>query len=144
MNNELKDFLTSLGYEISFDVGEPYTQPEEADVWVGHSRGSDRLRFASENTKTIALGIEGGINHPKDTSLLPGQIPDEFHYILNSIYKYAFLTSYTHSTNVLLMFYECFTLLYSKIASSNISPAVLTLLMTPSTSQLIIMSLSPT
>ena len=85
--NELKDFLTSLGYKISFDVGEPYTQPEEADVWVGHSRGSDRLRFASENTKTIALGIEGGINHPKDTSLLPGQIPDEFHYILTEEMK---------------------------------------------------------
>lgn len=85
--NELADFIISLGYEVSFDAGEPYTQPPEADLWIGHSRGVDRLRFAPENTKTIALGVEGGINHPQDISLMPGQIPDEFHYILSEEMK---------------------------------------------------------
>jgi hypothetical protein len=85
--NDLRTFLEGLGYIVSFDDGESYTTPPEADLWIGHSRGSDRLRFAPKSTKTIALGIQGGINHPKDRAILPGQIPDEFHYILNDEMK---------------------------------------------------------
>jgi|SRR3989338_9304631 len=84
---DLSDFLISLGYEVSFDEGEPYTQPQQADLWVGHSRGVDRLQFAPVHTKTVALGVKDGINHPKDKSLSPGQVPDEFHYILTEDMK---------------------------------------------------------
>ena len=53
--NELKELLESKGYETSFDSGEPHTTPEAADLWVGHSRGQDRLRFAPEGTRTLAI-----------------------------------------------------------------------------------------
>jgi hypothetical protein len=84
---DLRTFFEELGYTVSFDDGEPYTTPPMADLWIGHSRGSDRLRFAPEGTKTLSLGIKGGINHPKDKAILPGQIPDEFHYILSDEMK---------------------------------------------------------
>ena len=83
----LGEFFTSLGYEVSFDAGEPYTEPEVVDLWIGHSRGVDRLRFAPTGTKIIALGVEGGINHPEDISLSAGQIPNEFHYMLTEDMK---------------------------------------------------------
>lgn len=53
--NELKELLESKGYETSFDSGEPHTTPEAADLWVGHSRGQDRLKFAPEGTRTLAI-----------------------------------------------------------------------------------------
>jgi hypothetical protein len=62
----LAEILQEAGYRVSFDPGEPYTTPPPADVWVGHSRGVDRLRFAPEHTKTIAIGsrVAGSINNP--------------------------------------------------------------------------------
>jgi DNA-directed RNA polymerase beta' subunit len=53
--NELKELVEAQGYETSFDAGEPDTEPEPADLWVGHSRGQDRLRFAPEGTETLAV-----------------------------------------------------------------------------------------
>lgn len=85
--DEVKCFLEERGYSVTFDSGEPYTSPAKADLWVGHSRGSDRLRFAPEGTKTIMLGTVGGINHPEDTSLSKGGIPDKAHYILTDKMK---------------------------------------------------------
>jgi hypothetical protein len=80
-------FLESLGFSVTFDPGLEYTSPAKADLWVSHSRGKDRLKFASEGIMTIATGIEGGINHPDDTSLKKGDIPDKFHYILTDEMK---------------------------------------------------------
>lgn len=85
--NDLKDFLVMLGYEVDFDAGEPHTVPHKADLWISHSRGSDRLRFAPEGTKTIALGTEGGINNPDDHALKPGDVPEKAHYILTEEMK---------------------------------------------------------
>jgi hypothetical protein len=79
---ELKSFLEELGYQATLDSGEPHTQPKPADVWIAHSRGVDRLRFAPPETITIALGTKGGINHPQDKSLKKGDVPDKYHYIL--------------------------------------------------------------
>ena len=84
---QIKKFLEELSYDVSFDDGEDYTTPLEADLWLGHSRGSSRLRFASKETQTIAIGIQDGINHPKDKSLSKGQIPDKYHYILTEEMK---------------------------------------------------------
>ena len=53
--NNIKTMLEEKGYRVKFNNGEPYTQPENADLWVAHSRGIDRLKFANKNTKTIAL-----------------------------------------------------------------------------------------
>lgn len=53
---ELADLVRSNGYEPSFDAGEPNTSPDEsAALWVGHSRGQDRLRFAPKGVKTLAV-----------------------------------------------------------------------------------------
>jgi hypothetical protein len=85
--SELKFFLESLGYSVSFDPGLPHTKPVDADLWVSHSWGSSRLQFAPINTKTIALGTKGGINHLEDKALEPGQIPGKSHYILSEQMK---------------------------------------------------------
>ncbi len=53
---EVKRILVDKGYQVELDPGEPYTQPRnDAAVWIGHSRGIDRLRFAGAKIKTIAL-----------------------------------------------------------------------------------------
>ena len=71
--HELALFLQSLGFETTFDAGEPYTQPQVADVWIGHSRGADRLRFAPVGKKVIGIGVPESeqntfliVNHPQD------------------------------------------------------------------------------
>ena len=53
---EIADILRTKGYAVEFDPGEPYTQPHAgATVWIAHSRGIDRLRFAPKGVITIAL-----------------------------------------------------------------------------------------
>jgi hypothetical protein len=75
--------LERSGYTVSHDAGAPYTSPRKADLWVGHSRGSDRLRFAGKGTTTIALGSPsaGSINHRKDRPAV-GVAPTKEHYVL--------------------------------------------------------------
>ena len=48
--------LERRGYAVSHDAGKEYTSPPKADLWVGHSRGSDRLRFAGKGTTAVAMG----------------------------------------------------------------------------------------
>lgn len=53
---EIQQILETKGYRVEFDAGLPYTVPKiYSDVWVAHSRGIDRLRFAPAGVKTIAL-----------------------------------------------------------------------------------------
>jgi len=53
--DELKKTLEAKGYRVEFDDGLPNTVPnQKAALWVGHSRGIDRLKFA-EGPETIAL-----------------------------------------------------------------------------------------
>lgn len=105
---ELKLFLESLSYEVLLDLGEPYTTPPTADLWIGHSRGSDRLRFAPEGTIIIGLGVptsvEGNnfavVNHPRDElahrvyeggKIIKGEdtghLDDTYHYVLTEDMK---------------------------------------------------------
>lgn len=52
---QIKMFL-QVKYTVKFDAGEPFTHPDiHAKLWVGHSRGIDRLRFAPKGVKTIEL-----------------------------------------------------------------------------------------
>ncbi len=85
----LGEFMISLGYEVSFDKGEPYTEPEPVELWIGHSRGADRLRFAPKGTIVIGIGVPPHeennfpvINHPEDKF---GSDPN--HYILTEEMK---------------------------------------------------------
>ena len=63
----IEDELRSAGYaDVVYDRGDPMTTPPSADLWVGHSRGASRLRFAPKDTKTINITeYEDGINEYK-------------------------------------------------------------------------------
>ena len=88
--NDVADHLKGHGYSVSFDSGEAHTIPESADLWVGHSRGAGRLKYAPAGTKTIALGDKGGINHIKDKSLSKdGPAPDKYHFTLSDSMKHS-------------------------------------------------------
>jgi hypothetical protein len=53
---ELERLVRAAGYDPVFDAGEPNTSPDEnAALWIGHSRGVDRLRFAPPGVKTLAV-----------------------------------------------------------------------------------------
>ena len=86
---EIKSFLEGLGYEVSFDEGAPMTSPPKADLWIGHSRGSDRLVDAvPEYAKAVlAIGVPDptnqpfpAINHPDDQPEV-GKEPSESHFV---------------------------------------------------------------
>ena len=48
--------LIAKGFWVKFNDGKEYTSPNiRAKVWIGHSRGIDRLRFAPDTVQTIAL-----------------------------------------------------------------------------------------
>lgn len=79
---QLRKHLEGLNYTVSDDPGEPYTEPPPANLWIGHSRGADRLRFAPKGVRTLALGSLGGVNHPNDTAMNPGDVPGDAHYEL--------------------------------------------------------------
>jgi hypothetical protein len=79
---ELQKHMEQQGYSVTQDAGEPKTSPPAANVWLGHSRGVDRFRFAPEGTRTIGLGAPDGINHPDDTAMAPGDVPTSAHYKL--------------------------------------------------------------
>jgi hypothetical protein len=54
--SEIQSLLEERGFEVTFDAGEPMTSPNEtAAVWIGHSRGIDRLRFAPLSVMTVEL-----------------------------------------------------------------------------------------
>ncbi len=83
--NEIKDHLEQSGHEVSFDAGEPHTSPKRADLWVAHSRGSSRLRYAPEGTRTVLFGSAGGLTHPQDNAVTHGPselVPNKYHYTL--------------------------------------------------------------
>lgn len=94
---EIKIFLETLGYKVSFDKGEPHTVPEKADLWIGHSKGVDRLRFAPEGTQILMFGSshQDAVNHPDDDSdkiKYPSDAsPNKYHYEFTDKMKYSIL-----------------------------------------------------
>lgn len=93
---EIAEFLQGLGYEVGFDPGEPYTSPPLADLWIGHSRGGDRLSPpVPGDVVTLLFGSSrpGAINHPEDnTKHLFGPsdiVPNIFHYTFTDEMKQA-------------------------------------------------------
>lgn len=53
---DIKSKLESQGYKVEFDEGLPNTLPRtDADVWLGFSRGADRLQYAPSNVKTYKI-----------------------------------------------------------------------------------------
>jgi len=97
---KLQAWLESKGYTVGTDPGEPYTEPPAADLWVGHSRGADRLRFAPEGTRTLSIGAKDGINHPDDNAMEEGQTPGDAHFTLTDdmLSRIGTKMAYTAST----------------------------------------------
>jgi hypothetical protein len=84
---DVKERLEKRGYRVEFDAGQPYTLPnEKAKVWVGHSRGIDRLDHAPAHIKTIALQTE---DHKKTFASLDAHGRDPSHYQLSEKDKRA-------------------------------------------------------
>ncbi len=79
---QIEKHLTGMGYQVTRDPGEDYTMPSAADLWVGHSRGAERFRFAPKGQKYVALGsnLPGAINHPDDKAFSAGTDPDDTHF----------------------------------------------------------------
>lgn len=91
--NDIERHLQDHGYSVTRDPGDDYTEPAKADLWVGHSRGEGRLRFAPEGTRTVAIGVNapGAINHPDDVldGHRTGVAPPDAHYQLTDEMKTA-------------------------------------------------------
>lgn len=84
---KLKNILEAKGYDVSTDPGAELTKPKKADVWIGHSRGAGRLRYAPEGTLTIPIGskLPGAVNHELDRSIndLSPDAVDINHFIID-------------------------------------------------------------
>lgn len=87
--NDLADFIRSKDFSVTFDKGKDHTMPTKADLWIGHSRGASRCRFAPEDQKTVMLGAPGGVNHPLDISMSKWETPNLFHYMITNEMKKA-------------------------------------------------------
>jgi len=85
--NKIKKLLEKQGYRVEFDLGLPHTVPDQsAEVWIGHSRGADRLQFA-KGPKTIELTTKDAFekllkNHDFDTAANLNT-KDPRHYMLS-------------------------------------------------------------
>lgn len=79
--NEIKNILTDKGYRVEFDAGLDYTHPDKAaKIWIGHSRGISRLKFAPKGIKTLELQT---LDYSKKYSKPDDQGLDPDHYKLS-------------------------------------------------------------
>jgi len=100
--DDIKNILINIGYdEVILDDGEEGTVPPHANLWVAHSRGKGRLRFAPNDTKTLVLDDyeasnkdydrelslikkQLGVTNMSDIPLSLRPIPRENHYTVNT------------------------------------------------------------
>lgn len=88
----LADLLKEQGYSVKFDAGKSYTLPEKADVYIGHSRGADRLQYVTGVKIPVGTASKEAVNHPKDNALEGGIKPNRYHYTLNKEMKQEVLS----------------------------------------------------
>lgn len=82
--SDLKTLLQTEGYRVRTDRGRDHTTPKESDLYIGHSRGAERLRFINGGIRIpIGSSLEGAINHPLDRAFLRGSEPDSSHFTLS-------------------------------------------------------------
>lgn len=99
--SDLEDFLVDQGFTVHVDDGSTESVPPEADVWIGHSRGIDKLTDAPDGTMVIKMGLPGEedtINHPKDDAK-PGEQPNKYHFVLTPEMKEQLKTKIGQSGN---------------------------------------------
>ena len=78
--SRIKVILEQKGYRVVYDAGEEYTRPDvTAKVWIAHSKGIGRLRFAPDGVRTYALQTKGSVKDKSNDEI--GFDPD--HYVLS-------------------------------------------------------------
>lgn len=79
--DEITMILEYRGYVVIRDPGEAFTRPSSSShLWVGHSRGIDRLKHAPKGVRTIALETRDG---EKKFSTKDARGSDPLHYQLS-------------------------------------------------------------
>jgi hypothetical protein len=113
--NRIEDYLKNKGYSVTRDKGLPKTMPPEADLWVGHSRGVGRFRWAPEGQDMLAFGSNkhrddehwkstrddivyanhplDGRNKPRGSGVAGGSIEERRSYARHPDSKYHFYFS---------------------------------------------------
>ena len=92
MYNTIQSFILSKfpTTDIVIDPGLPLTIPDKtAHIWIGHSRGTDRFKWADKKTQLLGLGTEKSstykvVNHPHDNTIgknIESTIPNSDHYM---------------------------------------------------------------
>jgi hypothetical protein len=78
---DVKARLEARGYRVDFNTGYQYNLPDpNAAVWVGHSGGINRLQYAPEHVKTLALQTQDRSKTLWSPEL---HIDDISHYLLS-------------------------------------------------------------
>jgi hypothetical protein len=107
---DVASVLQSQGLQTAFDAGEPHTLPPGGRLWVGHSRGGSRLRYAPPGVATLSLDAyepeesrakqraayeslfkQLGVNTVADVPLSLRPKPGPEHYTLNDAQRTALL-----------------------------------------------------
>lgn len=97
---EIEDYLRKSGVDkVEYDAGEDFTRPrQDADIYIGHSRGAGRFEFMRDQLKSrfLKFGVPDGIIHPKDLKWqeevwYPGidQNPPKEHFVFTNEQKSA-------------------------------------------------------
>lgn len=97
---DIESYLRSKGVDnVEYDSGEAYTIPRlDADLFIGHSRGSSREQYLPEEKRKVFLkfGVPEGVIHPVDLKWCKevwkkggDQIPPKEHFILTTDQKQA-------------------------------------------------------
>jgi hypothetical protein len=87
----IAEYVKELGYEPTFDPGEPRTCPDmTAAFWIAHSRGVDRevCIEAEDQWRFLKFGALEGVIHPKDAKwqksitdhLTTSELPPKEHF----------------------------------------------------------------
>lgn len=84
--SQIQNILSKEGYDVIVDPGKEFTEPPRADLYVGHSSGSGRLRFVSPESRTISLA-DSSLHHPRDNAYNNRAVPNRFHFVLTSEMK---------------------------------------------------------
>ena len=66
---DIENFLKSIGFKVELDAGADYTRPrQDADLYIGHSRGAGRYEFMEPKNKSkfLRFGDPDGIIDPVD------------------------------------------------------------------------------
>jgi len=110
----IEKVLAAKGVDVDYDPGEPHTVPSSGkDIWVGHSRGADRLRFAPKGVKTLRVDdYEPEGAYDKDGNPIDG------HYQMTDELRKALIGLLSKEAEITLDIEKGDTLLFGRFKNS--------------------------